>query len=251
MVSVPAAVVAATGGFLLGVATFVLVRVLRRPRARPAHGASAAGAAARGGGGGLALVPRRRPPAQGPVAATRRAATSTPAGAATGCPGRPRRGARPPRAALARLLHVGEEQVAGPRLGSRRRVRMRAEARSTGRRRRGASSACASRSAPITTCPSSTRRFRRDPLIGPVIRTQPWLRPRRRPEPFEALVWAICEQLIESGRAARDPAPARAAPRTPQRLRHAATRRPRRRCLAGRSPAELEACGLAAKRAIA
>jgi hypothetical protein len=31
-VSLPAAVVAATGGFLLGVATFLLVRVLRRPR---------------------------------------------------------------------------------------------------------------------------------------------------------------------------------------------------------------------------
>src|SRR5215208_7809886 len=30
-VSLPAAVVAATGGFLLGIATFVLVRVLRRP----------------------------------------------------------------------------------------------------------------------------------------------------------------------------------------------------------------------------
>ena len=32
-VSLPAAVVAATGGFLVGVATFVLIRVLRRPRA--------------------------------------------------------------------------------------------------------------------------------------------------------------------------------------------------------------------------
>jgi hypothetical protein len=32
-VSLPAAVVAATGGFLLGVACFLLVRVLRRPRA--------------------------------------------------------------------------------------------------------------------------------------------------------------------------------------------------------------------------
>lgn len=31
-VSLPAAVAAATGGFLLGVATFVMVRVLRRPR---------------------------------------------------------------------------------------------------------------------------------------------------------------------------------------------------------------------------
>jgi hypothetical protein len=30
--SLPDAVVAATGGFLLGIATFVLVRVLRRPR---------------------------------------------------------------------------------------------------------------------------------------------------------------------------------------------------------------------------
>ena len=31
--SLPAAVVAATGGFLLGVTCFVLVRILRRPRA--------------------------------------------------------------------------------------------------------------------------------------------------------------------------------------------------------------------------
>ena len=31
-ITVPAAIAAATGGFLLGVATFVLVRVLRRPR---------------------------------------------------------------------------------------------------------------------------------------------------------------------------------------------------------------------------
>jgi hypothetical protein len=31
-ITVPAAIAAATGGFLLGVATFVLVRILRRPR---------------------------------------------------------------------------------------------------------------------------------------------------------------------------------------------------------------------------
>lgn len=31
-ISLPAAVAAATGGFLLGVATFVLVKVLRRPQ---------------------------------------------------------------------------------------------------------------------------------------------------------------------------------------------------------------------------
>ncbi len=45
-------------------------------------------------------------------------------------------------------------------------------------------------------------RFADDPLIGRSVRTRPWLRARRRPEPFEALVWAICEQLIEYERAA-------------------------------------------------
>lgn len=46
------------------------------------------------------------------------------------------------------------------------------------------------------------REFARDPLIGRSVRERPWLRPRRRPEPFEALAWAICEQLIEYERAA-------------------------------------------------
>jgi 3-methyladenine DNA glycosylase/8-oxoguanine DNA glycosylase len=44
-------------------------------------------------------------------------------------------------------------------------------------------------------------RFRDDPFIGPSVRAKPWLRALRRPEPFEVLVWAICEQLIEYGRA--------------------------------------------------
>ena len=35
-VSLPAAVAAATGGFLLGIAAFLMVRVLRRPQARGA-----------------------------------------------------------------------------------------------------------------------------------------------------------------------------------------------------------------------
>ena len=47
------------------------------------------------------------------------------------------------------------------------------------------------------------RRFRRDPLLGPAIRRRPWRRPQRRPWPWEALAWAVVEQLIESGRAAR------------------------------------------------
>jgi 3-methyladenine DNA glycosylase/8-oxoguanine DNA glycosylase len=46
------------------------------------------------------------------------------------------------------------------------------------------------------------RRFARDPLIGRSVRRAPWLRYPRRPEPFEALAWAICEQLIEYERAA-------------------------------------------------
>ncbi len=45
-------------------------------------------------------------------------------------------------------------------------------------------------------------RFRYDPVIGPVVRSQPWLRAPRRPEPFEALAWAITEQLIDFPRAA-------------------------------------------------
>lgn len=45
-------------------------------------------------------------------------------------------------------------------------------------------------------------RFKADPFIGASIRRRPWLRVMRRPEPFEALAWAICEQLIEYRRAA-------------------------------------------------
>jgi 3-methyladenine DNA glycosylase/8-oxoguanine DNA glycosylase len=46
------------------------------------------------------------------------------------------------------------------------------------------------------------REFARDPLIGRSVRRNPWLRVARRPDPFEALAWAICEQLIEYERAA-------------------------------------------------
>lgn len=45
-------------------------------------------------------------------------------------------------------------------------------------------------------------RFRDDPLIGAAVRAKPALRVRRRPEPFEALAWAVTEQLIEYVRAA-------------------------------------------------
>jgi len=45
-------------------------------------------------------------------------------------------------------------------------------------------------------------RFRFDPLIGPAVRARPSLRVAGRPDPFEALAWTICEQLIEGERAA-------------------------------------------------
>jgi DNA-3-methyladenine glycosylase II len=45
-------------------------------------------------------------------------------------------------------------------------------------------------------------RFRFDPLIGAAVRGDPELRVAGRPDPFEALTWAICEQLIEYERAA-------------------------------------------------
>jgi 3-methyladenine DNA glycosylase/8-oxoguanine DNA glycosylase len=42
------------------------------------------------------------------------------------------------------------------------------------------------------------RAFRSDPLLGRVIRARPKLRVLRKPEPFEALAWAIIEQLIDT-----------------------------------------------------
>jgi 3-methyladenine DNA glycosylase/8-oxoguanine DNA glycosylase len=44
-------------------------------------------------------------------------------------------------------------------------------------------------------------RFRDDPLIGRALRAQPWLRVRRNPDPWETLMWAITEQLIDIPRA--------------------------------------------------
>jgi 3-methyladenine DNA glycosylase/8-oxoguanine DNA glycosylase len=45
-------------------------------------------------------------------------------------------------------------------------------------------------------------RFRFDPLLGRALRARPGLRVVGRPVAFEALVWAICEQLIEYERGA-------------------------------------------------
>ena len=93
------------------------------------------------------------------------------------------------------------------------------------------------------------RAFARDPLLGPVLRRRPWLRPRRRPEPFEALAWAICEQLIDGARASaiERRLVARHGARSP-----CGTFRdvPSAAAVSRLSPAEVEACGLSPKRAI-
>ncbi len=94
------------------------------------------------------------------------------------------------------------------------------------------------------------RRFARDRLLGPLIRRLPHLRPLRRPEPFEALAWAITEQLIEAGRAAGIQR------RLVWRYGSVSSCRtfrdvPSAAALAGRAPAELEACDLSAGRATA
>jgi DNA-3-methyladenine glycosylase II len=91
-------------------------------------------------------------------------------------------------------------------------------------------------------------RFRDDPLIGRALRAQPWLRVRRNPDPWETLMWAITEQLIDIPRATA----------IQRRMIAAFGRRldglrdsPPAGVVAGRAPAEIEACGLAAKRALA
>jgi 3-methyladenine DNA glycosylase/8-oxoguanine DNA glycosylase len=97
-------------------------------------------------------------------------------------------------------------------------------------------------------------RFREDPLIGRVVRMFPWLRPRRRPEPFEALAWAICEQLIEYTRAAAiERRIVRRFGRTLAGGFGGGTLRdvPSAAALAGAAPALLESFDLAAGRALA
>jgi 3-methyladenine DNA glycosylase/8-oxoguanine DNA glycosylase len=44
--------------------------------------------------------------------------------------------------------------------------------------------------------------YRSDPLLGQAVRANPGLRPVGRPDAFEALAWAVTEQLIEYERAA-------------------------------------------------
>jgi 3-methyladenine DNA glycosylase/8-oxoguanine DNA glycosylase len=96
------------------------------------------------------------------------------------------------------------------------------------------------------------RRFRRDPLVGPLIRRMPDFRPRRRVWPWEALAAAVVGQLIEADRAIR--IERRIVGRWGPRLeggREALRDVPAAAAIAGRAPAELAAMDLAPSRAAA
>jgi 3-methyladenine DNA glycosylase/8-oxoguanine DNA glycosylase len=93
-------------------------------------------------------------------------------------------------------------------------------------------------------------RFRGDPIIGSAVRAFPGLRAARRPEPWEALAWAVTEQLIELDRAVEiQRRMIRALGRRCERtgLRDA----PTPAAVAAAAPARLAALDLAPKRAVA
>jgi len=150
---------------------------------------------------------------------------------------------------LARLLHLDDEPVVVRAWATSGAVRLRAEAPTRAAALHGVERMRFALGVDSDLRPFH-RRFARDRLLGPVIWRRPWLRPRRRPEPFEALAWAICEQLIDGRRAAG----------IERRLVRRYGRRsgcgrlsdvPAAARLAGRSPADLEACGLSGRRAVA
>ena len=92
-------------------------------------------------------------------------------------------------------------------------------------------------------------RFRDDPLIGHSVGARPWIRVTRRPEPFEALAWAITEQLIEFVRAAA--IQRRLVRRWGLRCARTGLRdAPDARTISRVAPAELQSCDLSAGRAL-
>jgi 3-methyladenine DNA glycosylase/8-oxoguanine DNA glycosylase len=96
------------------------------------------------------------------------------------------------------------------------------------------------------------RRFRDDPLLRPLIRRYPDVRPRRRPWLWEALAWAVTKQLIESPRAAA--IQRRIVRRWSPRIgegRAALGDVPAAAVIAGRAPAELESMDLSGGRSVA
>jgi 3-methyladenine DNA glycosylase/8-oxoguanine DNA glycosylase len=151
---------------------------------------------------------------------------------------------------LARLVHVdGEPAVVTVRQPARDRVQLAARAPS----RRGAARALARMRFALGVDDDLRpfyERFRLDPLLGRAIRARPHLRVFRRPDRFEALAFAICEQLIESERAAA--IQRRLVGRWGRRCAESGLRdAPDAARLAGVAPAELQALDLSAGRALA
>jgi 3-methyladenine DNA glycosylase/8-oxoguanine DNA glycosylase len=103
---------------------------------------------------------------------------------------------------LERLVHAGEEpvlvRVAQP---ARARVLFEAHGRDAGNGERAIERMRRALGVDVDLS-EFYERFRFDRLIGRSVRADPGLRPPGRPEPFEALAWSICEQLIEFERAA-------------------------------------------------
>ncbi len=94
--------------------------------------------------------------------------------------------------------------------------------------------------------------FGQDPLLGPLIRRRPWVRPGRRPWAWEAFAWAVTQQLIESSRAAtiQRRIVGRWGPKA--RVGRDVLRDvPCAAAIAGRAPAELESMDLSARRSVA
>jgi 3-methyladenine DNA glycosylase/8-oxoguanine DNA glycosylase len=150
---------------------------------------------------------------------------------------------------LERLLHVGDEPVTVRAWVASGAVRFRGEAASEDAAAAGIERMRFALGVDHDLRPFQ-RAFHRDRLLGPVIRRQPWLRPRRRPEPFEAFAWAVTEQLIDVERAfgIQRALVGRHGPRSAcGRLRDV----PSAAAVGRLAPAQLDACGLAPKRSIA
>lgn len=151
--------------------------------------------------------------------------------------------------ALVRLFHVDEEPVVVRAWAAGRCVRFRAESRSAAAAEYGVERMRFATGVDHDLAPFH-REFKWHPLLGPIIRRRPWIRPARRAEPWQALAWAITEQLIETERAEE----------IQRRLVYRYGRRsacgtlrdtPAPGLIAGRAPAELQSCDLAGKRALA
>jgi len=150
-----------------------------------------------------------------------------------------------PEREVRRLVHVGDEPVLLSAAWDGDRVALRAEAATTAAAKAGLQRArfWAQVDDDLT---SHLERFAGDPVIGASVREAPWLRPYRRPMPFEVLLGAICEQLIDDERAQGIKRRIVAAHRRPARGHGDA---PRAGDVARLAPAELQRCGLAAQRA--